>query len=58
LFIIFILFAKIYLDVRKKLIKKGNNDIYMVNREGSNEDLILKISFETDKKLQEQKIKV
>jgi hypothetical protein len=44
--------------VIKKLVKKGNNDIYMVNKEGSSENLILKISFETDKKLQEQKIKV
>jgi acyl CoA:acetate/3-ketoacid CoA transferase alpha subunit len=46
-------------DVIKELIQKGNNDIYLVKNEKTNEDLILKVSFEKGKESnQNERIKV
>jgi hypothetical protein len=46
-------------DVIKELLQKGNSDIYLVKSENTNEDLILKVSFEKGKESnQNERIKV
>jgi NAD(P)H-flavin reductase len=43
----------------KELLQKGNNDIYLVKSVTTNEDLILKVSFEKGKENNEnERIKV